>query len=275
MAPCRWVPCFAPERAVAACTLLPALKRALRAVLSALAVLHLALPDTRSIYARIWLMTVFYFKVQPFIWSCAPFAHSFVVPHVFQFQKASRGCAKWGDASPAPDFISGQGSVPCASSRAPAVGRAPRTCEPTDPFPLPFLVAARFNQIQLLGWLLQATEVGRFPSVTAACFGRSAARQARARGARWPRGCGRERGVLVALPAWSGAARGQDPAGKGVRPGAVRNSECFPYRHLVAIFKDDKETFGFEIQVRPKWRVNSFENKIWCKLSSVTYSKLC
>lgn len=90
---------------------------------------------------------VFYFKVQPFIWSCAPFAHSFVVPHVFQFQEASRGCAKWGDASPAPDFISGQGSVPCTSSRAPAVGRAPRTCEPTDPFPLPFLVPARFNQI--------------------------------------------------------------------------------------------------------------------------------
>lgn len=35
-------------------------------------------------------------------------------------------------------------------------------------------------------------------------------------------------------------------------PALIGNAVCSPYRHLVAIFKEDKETFGFEIQVRLK-----------------------
>jgi len=57
-------------------------------------------------------------------------------------------------------------------------------------------------------------------------------------------------------------------------PAFVRSSVCSPYRHLVAILKEDKETFGFEIQVRLKGQVDSFENKIRCKLVSVASCKL-
>lgn len=34
-----------------------------------------------------------------------------------------------------------------------------RSCDPTDPFPFPFLLAARSDQIQLPGGLLPAAEV--------------------------------------------------------------------------------------------------------------------
>lgn len=41
-------------------------------------------------------------------------------------------------------------------------------------------------------------------------------------------------------------------AHKAQHPSFTRNSVCSSCRHLVAILKEDKETFGFEIQVRLK-----------------------